>query len=258
MGKIPFKVGVTYCIYNEGQFLKESLMSVAKALDGIEFIHLLDGAWLHTGGKAQSTDRTKEVIAQCKILIEENLGVDIIFEQPDDVFRTQGDKRNECLRLCEEEMAKRDSDSNWYHIVIDGDELIKFPNGYTSINMIARGSGVDKLWPKIGSVKAFAFGSARIMWSPRFIPAFLGYHYHTEQRMVIHDKDCNVATDYNLDVRNFDKTELMEAFFIVNYWNKRNVDRSMMKFMYNQNTLTKNTPECKYENTFKLKVAELS
>lgn len=229
-------------------------MSVAKALDGIEFIHLLDGAWKYSGGEPHSTDDTKKIIENCSLIIKETMGIDVIFVQPDEIFRTQGDKRNECLKLAEIEMESRDSNSNWYHLVIDGDEMIKFPNGYTSINLIRVDSGVDKLWPKIGSIKAFASGSARIMWSPRFIPACQGYHYHTEQRMVIHDKDCNIAIDYNLDVRDVEKTALLDAFFIVNYWNKRTIERNMMKMMYNHNTLTKATPVCNYKNTFKLKV----
>ena len=135
---------------------------------------------------------------------------------------------------------------------MDGDEVVKFPNGLIDINLIARGSGVDKLWPKIGAINTFASGSAKDMWTPRFIPAFQDIHWHTDQRMVWHNKDCSVLSNYNLDVQDLKDCEKLEAFFIVNYWNKRTISRNLMKLAYNTVTFPNKPLKCNYKNTFNL------
>lgn len=252
MTKPPYRAAVSLVIYNEEQFIRKTLFSISKCLIGIDFIHILDGSWHGSGGQGNSNDKTKQEVGVAGKFIEESTGIDVDFVQQDKIFRTQGDKRNEAMRLCEIKMKKIDADARWYHIIMDGDEVIKFPNGLFDLNLIKRKSGVDHLWPKIGAINTFASGSSLDMWTPRFIPAFQEIHWHTDQRMVWHDKDCNVIANYNLDVRDLKDCELLTAFFIVNYWNKRDISRSLMKLAYNTVTFPNKPVGCNYNNTFNL------
>lgn len=247
MAKPPYKVAVNYCIYNEQRTIQKSILDVARKLRGIDFIYILDGAWKWTGGKAHSYDKTVERIDECRDIVKDSYDVDIIFEQPDEVYRTQGDKRNNCLHRAEEIMKQRDPDAKWYNIVIDGDEFIGFPNGLHDLLLTKRESGVDQLWPVIGSINCFADGSSLEMWSPRFLPAFQGIHYHTDQRMIIHDSNCIVMADYNLKVKNLSGTRKLNAFFIINKWNRREIASSLAKIAYNTNTYPNKPEPCGYK-----------
>ena len=244
------KVAIEFCIYNEEQFLKEVLLTTAKRLKGIEFINILDGAWKWTGGNAQSTDKTKEIVEETGNIILKKYKVDVKFGFINTQFRTQGEKRNYLLRRTEEIMKERDPEANWYHLILDGDEFIQFTTGLQDIWLNKEGAGVDQFWPKIGLLAAYAFGSPKKLLSPRFIPAFQGYHYHTDQRMVIHDKNCVSIVDYNPKQRKYAEKfcEEIPQFFLLNKWNVRDISRSLMKMSYNTVTYPNKPAECLFSS----------
>ena len=245
-----FKIAMEYNIYNEEQFLKDVLLNNTRRLKGIDFTYILDGAWKWSGGEAQSTDRTKKIVEEMAILIKERWKHDVKFGQLATVFRTQGEKRNFCLKRVEEIMKERDPRAKWYHLILDGDEFIQFASGLYEIWLDKKGASVDQIWPKIGLLAAYAERSSIKLLSPRFIPAFQGYHYHTDQRMVIHDKNCVPIVDYNPSKRSYVKklTTEITQFFILNKWNVRDVDRGMTKMSYNAITYPNKPAECQFNS----------
>jgi hypothetical protein len=250
---VTFKVAVEYNIYNEQSFIKESLINVAKSIKGIDFIYILDGSWELFGGEIVSTDNTRAIVQGVAKFIKERWNVSVLFEQPVSKFRTQSEKRNHCLKRVEEIMKERDPEAKWYHFVMDGDESIQFPSGLQDIIITKPDDGVDRLWPKMGVVTAYAWRSSVPMQTTRLIPAFQGYHYHTEQRMVLHDKECKMVSDYNRRSTEHDSEHVMflHNFFIINRWNLRDGDRGMMKICYNTATYPNKPAECAYSSYIK-------
>ncbi len=244
------RVGIEYIVYNEEQFLKSVLLTTASRLRGVDFMFILDGAWKGTGGEAHSTDKTKEIVEECAIKIKERYKIDVKFGSIDAEWRTQGEKRNFGLRRAEEIMQKIDTECNWYHMILDGDEFIRFHSGLEEMWLDKQGAGLDQIWPKIGLVGAFAARSSKELWTPRFIPAFQNYHYHTDQRMVIHDKNCVPIIDYNPAKRSYAEklTTKIHQFFLLNKWNVRDISRGMMKMTYNAQTYPNVPAKCLFNS----------
>jgi len=259
-GEIKTRVGIGMCIYNEKQFIEKVLLNNTKKLRGVDFIYILDGSWPWIGGEAQSNDGTKEIVEKTGALIKERWGIDVKFGQIEKLFRSQGEKRNFGLKRAEEIMKEIDPDAHWYHLIIDGDEFIEFTSGLTEIWLDKPGASLDQIWPKMGLLAAYAVGSPKKLLTPRFIPAFQGYHYHTDQRMVIHDKNCVSVVDYNPRSRSYAKklTTEITQFFLLNKWNARDIDRSMIKMTYNSLTYPNQSAECRYKLKTMDQFAELN
>ena len=231
-----FKLVVAMTIYNEEQFLEEALNNclVIQDLDGI---HLLDGAWKGGGSSASSTDNTSIIIENFQ---HDHPEIQIVYEVPTDVWDLQGTKRNYQLKRVEEIWGKS------YIIIKDGDEVFAFTNGRADIWLKRELAGRI---PAIGICKSYAYGSPISMIGARFIPSHCGIHYHTEKSMIIHDNNCDIVCDYNVDKnlvinrRCFD----FDQMIYINHWNIRDRERLKTKVKYAEEHVftDKDIPPCK-------------
>lgn len=96
-----------YCIYNEEQFLRQSLQSI---IDFVEKVIIIDGVWsTYPSNAYASTDKSKKIA-------QEVCGDKLIWvDAPDGGWRTQVEKRTQYLNLV--------PDGEWL-FVIDGDEIL--------------------------------------------------------------------------------------------------------------------------------------
>ncbi len=241
-----FKLIMAYTIYNEEDFLEDSLNSCLKIND-LDGIHLLDGAWIDGGDSGVSTDNTKSIIEK---FAKEHPEIKVVFEQPDHkVWKTQPEKRNHQLYRIEQIWGKA------YTIVKDGDEMIKFNSGRENIWFKKE---LVQMFPAVGIINSYAYNSEIPMLGARIIPTRQGIHYDSERNMVIHDKDCNVICDYNLNQQYVQKKSCFDInyLFYVNYWNARNLKRMEKKDEYTEIILARREKDdykgCKYKRGEKL------
>lgn len=217
-----FKLVVVYVVYNEEDFLEDSLNSCLNFND-LDGIYLLDGAWKGVEDSPISTDNTKSIIQKFQ---KEHPNIKIVFEQPTKIWETQPQKRTHSLVRVEEIWGKS------YTIMKDGDEVIKFYSGKDNIWLKKEIAG---MWPAVGIVDSFAYGSDRPMLGARIIPTGQGIHYDSERNMIIHDKNCKIICDYNIDHQQFVDNGMcfiIKYMFHVNYWNARNLKRMEIKDNY--------------------------
>ena len=251
---------VNCCVYNEEKTIGKLLMSITEKLKGINFIFILDGAWEQPNiSKSASTDLTKEIVKRLAKEIKKQYGIHVIwadppFEQP---FKTQSQKRNHAFARVENIIKTLGFQENWYHLTMDGDETIHFGNGWEKLNLQADGSDFPQLWPKVGLIKAFGKGGGHMefMQAARFIPAKQGYHYHTEKRVCLHDKNCQTIHDFWADDAKINEgCELCDQFFIINDYEARGHERLEQKKEYiKQEKFDKGEPAaCKHNNTLRL------
>lgn len=234
------KVVAAYSIYNEEQFLQDSIESCCQ-LNDIDAIHILDGAWEHGGKSINSTDNTKEIVENLKIPIP------IIFEENphNRLWKSESEKRNYQLNRIEEKFGNR-----VYALVIDGDEIIKFSTGRLSLWLK---KGLNKLYPDVGMIKVYTFHSDDLsIIGGRLLPMGKNIHYHTERSMIIHDDNCNIVINYNLnEVKGNPKIcFIYEGIFFVNLRIIRNNDRLDEKsdFCDFLETQKHNNKKCLFEN----------
>ncbi len=229
---------VNYCVYNEEKLIGKSLLSICEKLKGINFIFVLDGAWEQPNiSYSASTDLTKQIVVRLGREIKEKYGVDVIwadspFEQP---FKTQSQKRNHAFARVEKIINTLNYADDWYHLIMDGDETVHFGNGLEKLNLQADGTDFPQMWPKVGLLKAFGKGGGHkeFRLAARFIPAKQGYHYHTEKRICLHDKNCNTIHDFWADdTKIFAACEVCEQFFIINDYEARGKERLEQKKAY--------------------------
>ncbi len=218
-----FKIIIALCIYNEEDFLEECLENCL-LINDLDAIHILDGAWEDGGKYGYSTDATTNIINNFK---QENPRLSVIYESNVELWKNQGSKRNHQLMRIEELWGDA------YVIVKDGDEVFSFPNGKTSIWLKPL---LKNFYPALGIMKSYAYGSDISMDGARLIPTQTGIHYHTAKSMIIHDNECNVICDYNVDVqkRTLGKTYQFDKMIYVNHWNMRNRERLKTKVAYSE------------------------
>lgn len=218
-----FKLVVIYVIWNEEDFLEDSLNSCLNFND-LDGIYLLDGAWKGAGDSATSTDNTKSIIQKFQ---KEHPEIKIVLEQPTEIWETQPQKRTHSMDRVEEIWGKS------YTIVKDGDEVIKFYSGRDNIWLKKE---IAAMWPAVGIINTFAYNSDIPMLGARLIPTGQGIHYDSERNMVIHSKDCDILCDYNLDQHFIQNRACFEInyLFYVNYWSARNLKRMEIKDGYTE------------------------
>jgi hypothetical protein len=216
------KLVVAYTIYNEEQFLEESLENclIIRDLDGI---HLLDGSWKNGGKSVNSTDNTTKIIKNFHINHPE---IKIIYEPSNAIWASEGDKRNHQLQSIEQIWGKQT-----YAIVKDGDETFEFNTGRVRTWLKF---DIDSMYPALGTVGGYAYNGETPMYAVRFIPLGHNYHYHTSKPMLFHDDKCNILVNYNagnefiLERKCFEYKRLR----YVNHWNVRNHERCLEKDAY--------------------------
>lgn len=219
-----FKLVIAYTIYNEEDFLEDSLNSCLNIND-LDGIHLLDGAWIDGGDNGVSTDNTKTIIEKFK---KEHPEIKVVFEYPNhEIWKTQPEKRNHSLDRIEEIWGKS------YIIVKDGDETFKFNSGRDNIWLKKE---ITAMWPALGIINTYAYNGSVPMLGARIFPTGQGTHYDTERNMVIHDKNCNILCDYNVDKEFVQYKACFEIkyMFYVNYWTARNLKRMEKKDDYTE------------------------
>lgn len=238
-----FKLIVAYCIYNEEDFLEESLNNCLEIND-LDGIHILDGAWVGGGVTPWSTDRTLDIISKFK---KNNPQIKVVCEdtKSNELWKSQGEKRSHQLNRIEKLWGKA------YMIIKDGDETISFNSGRQNIWLKQELAG---MFPAVGILKSYAWGKDTSMIGARFIPTGQGIHYHTDKSMIIHDENCNIICDYNID-KNFVKNNICwdyDKMFYINRWNIRNHDRQVVKDKYasTQTFGERELEECKGKQTF--------
>ena len=220
------KLVVAYTIYNEEQFLEESLENclIIKDIDGI---HLLDGAWKvenqKMGSEPNSMDQTKQIIKNFHINHPE---IKVLYEPTKRIWNSEGEKRNHQLKSIEKIWGKQT-----YAIIKDGDETFEFNTGRRITWLKFE---LDSMYPALFTVKGYAYNAVTPMNASRFIPLGMGYHYHTEKAMLMHDEKCNILCDYNsgkefkVDRKCLD----YEKIRYINHWNVRNHERLVEKDKY--------------------------
>lgn len=216
-----FKLIIAYTIYNEEDFIEESLENCL-LINDLDGIHILDGAWIGGGDNVQSTDKTITIIDN---FMKKHPELDVVYHVDGRLWNTQGDKRSYQLKLIEERWGKS------YIIIKDGDETIQFNSGKTDIWLKKEIVG---MFPAIGILKSYAWGHDRSMIGARILPTGMGIHYHTDKSMIIHDDNCNILCDYNID-KNLvvnEKCFTYDKMFYVNRWNLRNRKRQEIKDKY--------------------------
>lgn len=240
--RFDFKIVVGICTYNDGDFILDTLNSCLNFVD-LDGIHIMDGAWVHGGATAMSSDNT---IASVNEWSKQhgNIKVTLEYNSPKDEFwRTQGDKRNAQLKSIEEIYGKT------YVFILDSDEIIETNSGQVRHWMKHELSGRA---PNMGMVRAYGNGSKAYLDTPRLIPVGhpynYDYHYHTEQRMVIHDDDHHIICNYERNECEKSRAHLWDFnnFRIINRWNKRSWDRQTEKQIYVNKIPANNEGKCKW------------
>jgi glycosyltransferase involved in cell wall biosynthesis len=242
------KLIVAMCVYNEEQFIEMSIDSVLHTIKDVDVIEIQDGAWKMGGDTTKSTDRTKEIVT--KLQEKYNNRCDIEFREAEQIFDSEPHKRNHQLQFIQDLYG---AEPYWV-MVLDADEIVAF------------NSGLYEIWvkdylgnmPFAGMLTAYAIGSDKPMYGPRFIPGGQGYHYHTEKSMIMHNKDCKLEIDYNVENQNVIKrcadsdNPLMvfhiKPFFLINFWPKRPTERMLDKKRYRQFQDSQQTgnSQCRY------------
>jgi len=229
---------LTMCIYNEEEFLWDTLQNTVKTVKDLDAIHILDGAWKYGGTSPNSSDKTDRIIETFAHACQSNYPeLEIFFAHSSDIFESESAKRNHQLKLIDGIYGGED----YYAFVIDGDEEIRFPNG------------VVELWlrdylkeqnNRCGLVTTYAYNQQKGGKILRFIPGNQGIHYHTGKSMCLHDKNCEMITDYTPGIEWINK-QCFEVtdFFIMNKWNIRNKERQIEKDKFWQHQQA--TPEIK-------------
>lgn len=235
----PFKVVVALCIYNEEQFIEQTLDDLIKIKD-IDAIHILDGAWEGGGDSTTSSDGTHSKIIQW--ITKNNMQVTVERQLDRNIFKSEGDKRNYQLQRIEKLYGQ------CYVIVHDGDEEMRFNCGKDQIFLKEQ---LAPHWPRTIIMKSYAYNGVNGHIGVRVIPTGQGVHYHTDKAMLVHDKNCNIICDYN-----FDKTSLIQSretrdfdlLFFVNKWNIRNTKRAQEKDAYVEQVFSNKEPKkCQYK-----------
>lgn len=213
---------IVNCIfYNESEWIKQFLDRLRQIKD-LWAVEMLDGSWQQERKPTfNSTDDSKEQID--KWVKENHVPFEVNYIASTEIWESESVKRNWLLDYTEKKHGR------CWILVLDADEVVKFPNGLVSTTLIPdlnrqRNSGI---------INAYAYNSVLTLPSIRFIPSGRGIHYHTERAMILHDKDCKILMDYNpkVDYRG-KETWFYDNMFIVNHWALRNNARQIKKYYY--------------------------
>lgn len=236
--KSETKIIIAHCIYNEEQFLAETLEDDLNIND-LTAIHILDGAWRGGGDSYISTDKTRDVVRKFSKKHPEIL-VWLVNEPDGKLWLSEPVKRNYQLQHIESLFKQ----VPYYVIVKDGDELFHFTTGRKNLwlaKMFEEQNG------QVGLVDAYGWNSDVKMIGVRFIPSHKNIHYYTGKIMTVHDADCNLIMDYNPN-RQFVSREcfLFESFVLINKWNLRHSVRIEEKLLSDDAGLSLNEGACQY------------
>jgi len=233
-------------VLNEEQFIEQCITKLLERVRDLDVIEILDGAWKNGGTDIHSTDHTRNIVES--LAHKYHNTVDIVWRDADTMFESESHKRNTHLEMIHEQYGYEP----YWVFVIDADETLQMVTGLRHLYL------KDYLgnMPFAGCVTAYAVGSRKPMYSPRFFPGGMGFHYHTGRSMIVHTADCKTEFDYNL--KSQDKTFgdwtqvqafLMKDFVLVNYWPARDLARMKLKEQYCQFQEKVEEPQnqpCKY------------
>lgn len=200
------------CVCNGEQFLESTIEGAVSKIKDINCIHVLDGAWEHSGyDSINSSDSTPQIMRR----IEEQYGdeIQVIYEQSDHVYRNPSDKRNEQMKMI----------SNLFDeftmFWLDDDEEIRFRDGRNEIWI----RDLCKETPVPVIIETYAYGGTKSLFTPRLVTK--GYHWHSESAMCLHSERCELIIDWTPDTERFVPTQLLQIpeMFIVNKWTRRNL-----------------------------------
>ena len=221
------KLVACHIIYNEEDNIQKCIEDDMRIVD-LDAIYILDGAWEHGGKEINSIDKTKDIIE----LMKDKISIPIIYETnpTGQLWKSEGDKRNYAFKRIGELYPDRT-----YAFIKDADETLESNTG-RCVNYWLKGS-LDKWYPDIALLTAYAYNSSIGGDTPRFFPIGYGIHYYTGKTMIIHNANHEIIVDYNNDHESnpenhkTDVHQLMHMIFnfhsyrIVNNWNIRNKAR---------------------------------
>ena len=213
------KLIAALCIYNEEQFIKRVIQNLLDTILDLDHIHILDGAWLHGGNTANSTDQTKNIIQQ----FIKRYGDKISFHQRVTFFNSQSDKRNHQLDMLDEMYGEES-----VCFVIDGDEYI--PSKPFNLKPLLNTNNIGTI-NAYADIPATAYMRPKALKTARFFPLNNGFHYQTGKSQCIHDSHCKVIIDYEYEVT-IGKTYHIDHFKLINSYNKRDSERYKQKMHY--------------------------
>jgi len=242
--KPDFTFIIAHCIYNEEQFLQQTLEDDLNV--DVDIIHILDGSWeLFDGGHWCSTDKTIKIIKAFKKKAEK-VGIKVIYEAhpKHEIWENQAIKRN-----YQTDQIHKLVKTPYYIMIKDGDEVFKFLSGRINVWLKKEMVQWIKKPANVGLMYTHALHSDKQGMGVRFIPSTRPLHWHTGKNMVLHDKDHNLIMNYNKGQMKSDKTKcfLWGSGILVNYWGERNADKMKKKVDYiiNRRKLPK-TEHCNY------------
>lgn len=210
------------CVCNGEQFLEKTIEDAISKIKDINCIHVFDGAWEQSGyDKINSVDKTEEIMYQINDKYGEE--IQIIYQKSDHFFRNPSDKRNEQMHLIGELFEE------FTMFWLDDDEEIRFRDGRTE--MWLRDTCQDAKVPII--IETYADGSTKSSFTPRLVT--MGYHWHSELAMCLHNEKCQQVIDWTPEREKFDPVQLLQIpeMFIVNHWRKRNIETLKKREAFN-------------------------
>jgi glycosyltransferase involved in cell wall biosynthesis len=241
LDKSKYKVVVALCIYNEEQFIYETLDDCRKIAD-LDGIHILDGGWEHGGTSPVSTDKTHAEITRWIVDNDNEITVTVERNPDNKLWASEGIKRNYQLKAIEKQWGDA------YVVIHDGDENIEFNCGRKNIWLK---EVLATVWPFTILCKSFSFNGVNDAVGVRVIPTGQGVHYHTDRPMIVHDHKCDIMCDYNFDKTVFIKqnaTKSLPLIIFVNKWNTRILDRVKDKDKYAEYVFEPRKPkDCEYK-----------
>jgi|FLOH01.1.fsa_nt_gi hypothetical protein len=218
-----FKVVVGLCIYNEEQFIRDTLQDCLKIQD-LDAIHILDGAWVDGGTSHLSTDKTHDIIV--KWIIDNDVVVTVERKPDKTLWESESIKRNYQLDRIHQLHGPS------YVLVHDGDELLKFNCGRENIFLKET---LSPHYPKLITMKSYSYNGVNDQIGVRVIPTGFDIHYHTDKPMLLHNESCAILVDYNFHTEPYvdeDSCWPLDIMFYVNRWNSRDLERVKSKDSY--------------------------
>lgn len=216
------RIVLAISVCNGEQFLENTITDFVSKVKDVNCIHVFDGAWEHSGyDMINSTDKTPEIMQR----IQDRYGeeIEIIYQTSDHFFRNPSDKRNEQMRLISELFEE------FTLFWLDDDEEIRFRDGRSEIWLrdLCKNTQVPII------IETYADGSTRSSFTPRLVT--VGYHWHSESAMCIHNERCQTIIDWTPDMEKFEPDKLLQIpeMFIINHWRKRNIETLKKREAFN-------------------------
>lgn len=220
--------------YNDSKIILDTLESLRRIKD-LDAVDVLDGAWFHGGDTLNSSDGTLQVVDDFRLSKRSNFEVFHTYRAMAQLYKSESEKRNWHL----EDIWHRFGEDSWI-FVIDADEELEMLEPEIEIKPLLQGN-------KCGIIDAHSISTPTMLPSLRLFPPLPNLHYHTNKAMCVHDENCNVIMDYELQVISQpEKVYKINEFKLLNKGTQRSPERLKAKTEYFAWRMRNEGGKCRY------------